>query len=346
MATIRCTVASALLVTVAAVDARAQAKTDVFVATLRQTGRSIAIGAAVNVTHRDGYDNQPSFTPDGASLLYTAIGDDGQADTWTIRLDGNRRPSRVTNTPIGIYSPTVMPDGKSFSTIRVEPDSTQRLWKFPLDGGEPSLVLERVKPVGYHVWLDARTVFVYVLGDPATLQLADVQTGSATIVARNIGRALVKVPHHDAVNFVQIVPDSGQWLAEYDLATKSTRRVARLPDGAEYAAWTPGGALITARGSTIYRWDDGTWAVAADLSAVGVRNISRLAISPAGDRLAFVADDALAAPRRPTASSALNPLLAAVRDTLRAGAPIASASFKWPWPRRQMHRCDHAHRLH
>lgn len=280
-----------LAVAASAGAARAQAGTDIFLAPLRQNGRAVTIGTPVNLTHRSGYDNQPSFTPDGASLLYTSIGSDGQANTWTVRVAGGGNPSRVTNTGIGVYSPTVMPDGKSFSVIRVEPDSTQRLWKFPVGGGEPTLVLERIKPVGYHAWIDARTVFVYVLGNPATLQIVDVPTGNATVVASNIGRALVRVPRHDAVNFVQVVRDSGQWLAEYDMATKAVRRLGRLPQGADYVAWTAGGALMTAAGSTIYRWDDGTWAVAADVAAAGVRNISRLAISPAGDWLAFVAND-------------------------------------------------------
>jgi hypothetical protein len=292
MTGIRWIAVSGLLVTAGAGGARAQNPTDIFLAPLGQSGRTITIGAPVNLTRRAGYDNQPSFAPDGASLLYTSIGEAGQADTWTIRLAaGGGAPAQLTNTAIGVYSPTVMPDGTSFSVIRVEPDSTQRLWKFPLGGGEPTLVLERVKPVGYHAWLDASTVVVYVLGSPATLQIADLITGNATLVASNVGRGLVKVPHHPSVNFVQIVPDSGQWLAEYDAATKSVRRLGRLPQGADYVAWTPGGALLTAAGSTIYRWDDGTWAVAADLAAAGVRGISRLAVSPAGDLLAFVAED-------------------------------------------------------
>ena len=215
MTTLRSSAVLGVLIIAIAGAARAQSGTDIFLAPLRQDGRSVTIGAPVNVTHRPGYDNQPSFTPDGASLLYTAIGADGQADTWTIRLAGRPdAPTRLTNTAIGVYSPTVMPDGKSFSVIRVERDSTQRLWKFPLGGGEPSLVLEGIKPVGYHAWIDAHTVIVYVLGNPATLQVVDVATGDATVVASRIGRALVKVPHHGSVNFVQIVPDSGQWLAE------------------------------------------------------------------------------------------------------------------------------------
>ena len=73
----RYTAAFGLLVTASVSSAHAQGSTDIFVAPLRQEGRSVTIGAPVNVTHRAGYDNQPSFTPDGASLLYTSIGDAG-----------------------------------------------------------------------------------------------------------------------------------------------------------------------------------------------------------------------------------------------------------------------------
>jgi WD40 repeat protein len=279
-----------LIAITATVEAHAQGGTDIFVATLQQSGRSVTITAPVNVTKRAGYDNQPSFTPDGKSLLYTSIGADGQASTWSIPLrDG--ASTRLTNTAIGIYSPTVTPDGKSFSVIRVELDSTQRLWKFPLNGGEPTLVLDSIKPVGYHAWLNPGTLALFVLGNPPTLQIADVATGKATTVASNIGRALVKVPHHDAVNFVQVVPDSGQWLAEYDLAKKSVRRLGKLPDNADYVVWTPRGALLTAAGSKIYRWNDGVWTEAADFAGLGIRGISRLAVNPAGDQLAFVAED-------------------------------------------------------
>lgn len=283
------------------VPARAQgaAGTDVWIAPLAEAGGKVAVGTPVNLTHRRGYDNQPSFTPDGRTLLYTAVGDDGEADTWRILLpDG--APARVTKTAIGVYSPTVMPDGRTFSVIRVEPDSTQRLWKFSLAGGEPTLVLPGVRPVGYHAWIDARTVAVYVLGSPlnapnpqpATLQVVDVATGAATIVATGIGRALVKVPGRDAVTFVQVVRDSGQWVTEYDVGAKTTRRLAELPRGADYLAWTPAGTLLSAWGATLYRLKDPhSWEAVADLSGAGVRGISRLTVSPQGDRIAFVAGD-------------------------------------------------------
>lgn len=272
------------------IRAQGAPSTDVWVVDLHETAGRITFGTPANVTHRAGYDNQPSFTPDGKSLLYTAIGADGEADSWMLALPGGA-PRRLTTAPIGVYSPTVTPDGKSFSVIRVEADSTQRLWKFPLAGGAGSIVLEHVKPVGYHAWVDDHTLAVFVLGRPATLQVADTRTGNAEVVARNIGRALVKVPGRDAVTFVQVVPGSGQFVAELDVRTKQVRRVMALPKGADYVAWTPSGKMITAAGTTVYQLSPAGWDTVADLGAAGVHDISRLAINPKGDRLAFVAED-------------------------------------------------------
>ena len=285
-------VAGAMLGAPVSAPAQGAPSTDVWIVSLSQEGRRVSVGAPVSLTRRIGYDNQPSFSPDGRTVLYTAVSASGQADSWSILLP-NGAPQRLTNAPIGVYSPTVTPDPAWFSAIRVEADSTQRLWRFPLAGtAAPAPVLERIKPVGYHAWIDSTTLALFVLGSPSTLQIADTRTGAATTVAANIGRALVKVPHHPAVSFMQVVRDSGQWVAEYDLNTKSVRRLGRPPQGADYLAWTQGGALLTAAGSTLYQWNDGNWVAVADLAAAGVRNITRLAVSMQGNWLAFVAEDA------------------------------------------------------
>lgn len=273
--------------------------TDIWVVPIHDAGSTLIVGEPTNLTHRAGYDNQPSFTRAGDALLFTAIGDGGQADTWRVSVHGGR-PVRLTNAPVGVYSPTELPGGRWFSVIRVERDSTQRLWKFPLDGvGDPELVLRDVKPVGYHVWASEHQLVLQVLGGalntPAmsenTLQLADDRTGKAEVVARRVGRTLVKVPGRDAVTFLQLLPDKTRWISELDVRTGVTKRLMAPPSGADYHVWTPGGLLLAASGSKLYLWHDGGWAVAADLARWGVRGITRLAMSPTGDRLAFVAED-------------------------------------------------------
>ena len=92
-------------------------------------------GQAVKITTFAGYNNQPSFLPDGRSIFYTSIRDK-QADIYRYDIRSGAT-SQITNTPESEYSPMLMPDGKNISVVRVEADGTQRLWKFPLNGGQP-----------------------------------------------------------------------------------------------------------------------------------------------------------------------------------------------------------------
>jgi hypothetical protein len=70
-----------------------------------------------------------------------------------------------------------------FSAIRVEADSVQRLWSFESGGTNPEVILEGVEPVGYHAWLDHDMVALYVLGEPATLQIASVSRGADGLIS-------------------------------------------------------------------------------------------------------------------------------------------------------------------
>jgi len=296
-------VLTAAMLALAAFAPRARAQravpgTDVWIVPMKQVGVAVSFGVPRNVTARPGYDNQPSFTPKGDAVLYTMRDEKGKTQTWRFSLpDG--KPAAVTDSPMDLYSPTVMPDGRNFSVIAVEADSTQRLWKFPLDGkGAPSPVLESVKPVGYHVWADDHTVVVYVLGrgrgptaTPSTLQVADDRTGKAEVVATNVGTALGKVPGRFAITFQQLVKDSLPWITDLDLKTKAVRPMVQAPKGANYHAWTPNGALLTAVGSGIFRYTDEGWVPVANFEKYGAKNITRLAVSPRGNWLAFVAED-------------------------------------------------------
>lgn len=269
--------------------AEAQGGTDVFVASLSVRGSAISVGRPRNVTARAGYDNQPSFTPDGASVLFTSIRADAQSDIWRVAFAGGA-PVRVTSTSESEYSATATPDGGGFTVIRVEPDSTQRLWRFPWDGSAPSVVLPGLKPVGYHVWIGGGAIGAFVLGEPNALVLADPRTDRVDTLARNIGRAFARVPNRDAFTFAQLAGDT-TWFTEVDVRTQTVRRLMQAPPGGEYHFWTADGQCIASSGTRLYRWIDGRWDVLADFAALGVRGITRLAVSPTGDRIAFVAQD-------------------------------------------------------
>lgn len=268
----------------------AQGGTDIHLAPLRSEAGRITVGEPVNVTGRAGYDNQPFFTGDGRSLLYTSIDASGRADIH--RLDiASGRAVNVTNTPESEYSATPLPDG-GFSVIRVEADSAQRLWRFAADGTSPSLVLADVAPVGYHAWGDAYTLALFVLGSPATLQIADARSGRARVIAEGIGRSLQKIPGGTEVSFVRRTGEDRFRVEAVDVTSGATRVLVDAVPGGEFHAWTPQGILLMASGSRLYQWSAASpeWREVADFAAHGLR-LSRIAVSPAGDRIALVADE-------------------------------------------------------
>ena len=276
-----------------ALQAPAPPATDIYVAELRVSRRQVSVGTPVNATARPGYDNQPFFLPDGRSFLYTSVQEDGQADIYRHDLE-QKTSVRVTATRESEYSPTPLPDGTGFSVVRVEADSTQRLWAFGFGGTQPRLVLDSIKPVGYHVWGDDHTLVLFVLGSPATLQIADARAPAApgAVLARDIGRSLQRIPGRAAVSFVQRDSAAGPWLAEVDVRTRRVTRLVKAPQGADFFVWTPEAIALTASGTTLYQWDPqrgGEWEPVADLASAGLTNVTRLAVSPKGDRLAIVA---------------------------------------------------------
>jgi WD40 repeat protein len=280
---------------------------EIFLAPVTTVSGAITIGPPANITSSPGYDNQPSFTPDGTALFFTSArgGAGGQAgppprppqtDIYRYEI-ASREISRITSTPESEYSPTVTPDGSHITVIRVESDGTQRLWRFTLDGRLPELVLADVKPVGYHAWATAETIALFVLGKPSTLQLADVRTGTAVEVARDIGRSIQRMPGGH-VSFIQRqAGEAGTAAAltimELDTASRKTTRVVSVVPGATEAdtAWMPDGTLLMALKDVLYAWRSGQkeWRRVADLSQLGLGGVTRLAVSPSGDRLAIVA---------------------------------------------------------
>jgi dipeptidyl aminopeptidase/acylaminoacyl peptidase len=258
-------------------------------------GRLDALAAAKPqpVATERGYENQPFYTPDGGALLFTANRDGKQMDIY--EFDRRTRRTRVLiATPEGEYSPTVMPDGQQLSVIRVEADATQRLWRFDRSGSNPHVILSDIKPVGYHAWIDADQLALYVLGKPATLQHARVSTAKASIVTEGIGRSLQRVPQTTRVSFVQRESATVVWVKEFDPGSGAVTPLVRLIDGEEHdTAWTGDGTLLVSAGTKIHAWRRGekTWREVADVMGHKLGAVTRMAVAPDGRALAIVVNE-------------------------------------------------------
>jgi hypothetical protein len=284
---------------------------EIYLAPLTRENGRVTVGTAVNITNNPGYDNQPFFSSDGRSILFTSMrpspalsGGSGAPQTDIFRYDlASQAIVRVTQTPESEYSPTPMLDGRRLSVVRVEADGTQRLASITPDGPtiQMDVILPDVKPVGYHAWADDQTLALFVLGAnraPATLQLGDTRTGRARVVATDVGRSILRMPGTGPSRHISFVQRerAGETttlvVKELDPATGAITALTPSVAGSREAdlAWMPDGTLLMAKDEELFAWrrGDAAWTPVADLSRLGLRSVSRLAVSPQGDRLALV----------------------------------------------------------
>src|ERR1041385_666483 len=262
---------------------------DIFIVDVRNKDGELKLGQPKKISDFPVYNNQPSFL-DGHTILYTSFRDK-QTDIYRYDIRTGQT-TQVTNTPESEYSPTLMPDGKNISVVRVEADGTQRLWKFPLAGGAPSLILENVKPVGYHHWIDDHTLALFILGGagkPNFLEIFDLSIGKSEIVAENPGRILRKVPSRNQFSFVHKISDQHWEIKYFDMRSHTIASFVETLPGVEDYAWL-NGALLMGKDSKLYAvrpLAGQKWTEVGDFSKAGIKRITRIAVS--GNRIAIVA---------------------------------------------------------
>ncbi len=270
-------------------------KPEIYVADLSVFDDLHYLGPLQKITNgTNSYDNQLMFTPDSRSLLYTAeygYGDRVQTEIHRYYLS-SRRDTRITRTEQSEHSPRPVTGDRAFSAIRVEADSTRRVWRFTMEGMDGEVLFRNLDDVGHLVWGNESTVLLYVLGDPPTVRIGDLTTGQTDVVRRDVGRSLNKIPNRNAWSFVERLSPDEAWISEVNIATREVRTRMLTVDGGEFHAWTPEGVLLMAVGSQIYQWDpelDLDWRRVADLEATMLA-VTRIAVSPDGSKIAIVGD--------------------------------------------------------
>jgi Tol biopolymer transport system component len=89
---------------------------DIFLFDLVDTPDEMKISNGRNVTKRKGYDNQPWFTPDSQSFLFSANYDPHRTDIYEYFVESGET-KQVTDSPTQEYSPQVSTDNKTISFV-------------------------------------------------------------------------------------------------------------------------------------------------------------------------------------------------------------------------------------
>lgn len=264
----------------------AQPDTDIYVMDLRRSSEGLLVEKPQNISANEGYDNQPSFWTDGESVLYART-INGQTDIARYYFD-SKNTLIISDTRQGSeYSPTPMPDGR-ISSIRLDTSGLQLLYAYKFNGENEVLVPDL--KIGYHAWIDPDRIVAFVLGEPATMQIVNTKSGETTVVGKNIGRSLHRIP--DSNDFSYLDKSSENWIVMRmnPVIRESAEITTTIGNGEDYC-WTPKGEILMASGAQLFVWSLGSeWKQFADLSKLGITSITRLSVSPSGKKLAIAAE--------------------------------------------------------
>jgi len=264
-----------------------QQNTEVYLFDFSKNGASFSLNNPINISDNIGYDNQPSFLANGKSVLFASTRN-GQTDVALYSIKNNTK-RWLTHTEGSEYSPTQTPRKKYFTSILLEKNGTQLLWQYPFNKKKAKPAIQNLK-IGYHAWYDKNTLFSFVLGNPATLQESNLKTSTNIIVANNIGRSIHKIPNTNLISFISFKENVAK-IYSYNTNTKEKLFIVDALSPSQDMAWTPEGTIIMGTTYKLFKYKPGTdkyWVEFASLKPYNLNGITRIAISPKGDKIAIV----------------------------------------------------------
>jgi ketosteroid isomerase-like protein len=315
---------------------------EVWVGSLDMSGGRLAVSNLVNISRHPGYDNQPAFFADG-NLVFTSqiavLDETGHAVQAVIHDFANGTSTPVPGA-LG-FSPTPAADG-SLMLLR---DGHVVLH----DASGKETQLTETKDAGYFTRFDEQTWVLYMNDKQRRIVIYDPKTRALDTMALGSITAPFRIPGKRAVSFVAVEPfpaPEGEaaksapprrlFLRQLNLEDHHVTTLASVPFATSGShVWTSRGTLLMASGHTIYEWNPAKpddWRTAATFDDPELQGLTRIAISPHGDRIALVStprDETIIRDSRSASNAALAAHnAAAFAQVLKDDATVVAASGK------------------
>jgi len=266
-----------------------QTESEVYLSDFVSGDKGFEVSAPINISRNPGYDNQPYFLSKD-DLLYAKTRN-GQTDIARYSLS-KKTTTWLSDTPGGSeYSPIKIPGRNAVSAIRLDTDGLQRLYSYPIEGGQPQLLIPDLK-IGYHLWYSPEILICTVLiEDRMDLVVVNLKDNSQYTFQKVVGRSLHRIPGSKRISYTALeegmvlvktmYPDSG-----------STEVLTALPNGVQDLCWVDANHIICGQGNELKSFNTkgkGPWKsfYAFENSK---SNISRIAYDNASGVLSMVVE--------------------------------------------------------
>ena len=269
----------------------AQENTEIFVFDISQAYEGLEFLNARNISNNEGYDNQPSFISN--ETLVFAGNNEGQTDISEYNLTSNLQKWVNSRTDGGEYSPQKFLSNSDVAAVRLDTDGLQRLYRYDAKTGKSTEIIKNLQ-VAYFAFYNDKKILASVLnGDKLDLVMIDLDTKSADTLFYNAGRTLQKVPKTSSMSYSLINEEGNLDIYLLDMNSYESFFVTELPIGIQDYVWINDTQILLGKGSRLYMYDSlgGTeWNRVASIEEYGIKNITRMAISPNGKKIAIVAE--------------------------------------------------------
>lgn len=267
-----------------------QADSQVYIVDIVQNTEGFQFQNFKKISTDKGYNNQPSFK-DNNTLLY-AKNNEGQTDIGCYNLIENSEIFWNSKTEGGEYSPQSVPGSETISAVRLDLDGLQRLYEYSKNSSGVEVISNQV--VAYYIWYNKETLVSSVIeNNELYLMINHLNVGENYTLLKGSGRSFYKVPNSNAVSYTASNEEKNWDVYQLDMETLESYFVVQLPIGVQDIVWYNDSTIFIGSGSQIFVYDlygTGDWQKITDFSEEGITNITRLALSPDGTKLALVAE--------------------------------------------------------
>lgn len=275
--------------------AQAQGGFDLWVLDTQGKGKKLKIlpETAKPLTNRPEYDNQPNFINE-YQLVFSAADEKGNHDIIVYNFNSDKFTNLSKTADRSEFSPTLTDCGQYVSAVVMEPDSTQRLWLYPTNFGEPELLYDDIAPVGYYDWYDNKAA-MFILGQPNKLVYA-IGKGNLLEIDDQIGRSIKRRPKTSQISYLSMKSPKETLagielhIRTFDIESRELQVLGYGLAGSLDFIWLDHNYLLMAQGNGIYRKKstDSEWEFLGKIESDTHQNITRMAYSPDLNKLVVV----------------------------------------------------------
>lgn len=271
---------------------------DLYLFSLDKSGKgiySVSDPKYLNSFNKDGFTNQPAFTPSGELLVSVRLANEDQNDIWLLDIDA-RKYRILTRTSETEYSPYIHPHEEHLTVLRKtgEQPMDQQVCNIDLRTGTLECVSGNFRDVAYYTWLGPNYLALFrIEGAVHRLSLYDVKENKSRRITTSIGRNLVSDRSGHLI-FVHKFTNEYWYIKKYDPINSEIENITRTAGKNEDFAIAPDGTYFMGNGNLLFTFHperDKEWRQIADLAVYGIDRITRLAISPDGKHLVLVSKE-------------------------------------------------------